>query len=182
MKIFHAQQILLLCLFNTGLALLFYPFWGLKEEWSRVFGKKKILVIIYVVSSSSSAPCISVGTDGADPVKFARQTSSLTFQARQTGEILQESEVWMVGMKWRRRILGMYDNTERRTRTDESCKVYVGENAYWAGEEEVSERVLWGRVAWELHAGSWIDAAIGKAALVTPLTACSLAASHGRGD
>ena len=61
--------------------------------------KKKILVIIFVVSSSSSAPCISVGTDGADPVKFARQTSSLTFQARQTGEILQESEVWMVGMK-----------------------------------------------------------------------------------
>ena len=143
MKIFHAQQILLLCLFNTGLALLFYPFWGLKEEWSRVFGKK-FLVIIYVVSSSSSAPCISVGTDGADSVKFARQASSLTFQVQQTGKILQESlEVWMVGMKWRRRILGMYTNTERRTRTDESCKVCVGETVYWAGEQEILERVLW---------------------------------------
>ena len=36
----------------------------------------------------------------------------------------------------------MYTNTERRTRTDESCKVCVGETVYWAGEQEILERVL----------------------------------------
>lgn len=46
-------------------------------------------------------------------MKFARQASPLTSQVWQTRKTLLDSlEVWVVGMKGRKKILGMYNFTQ----------------------------------------------------------------------